>query len=593
VLQTHPFFFGDERRPLFGWLHQSDSAKTGNVGLLICSPLGYDAISSHRTLRHLAEAAAACGIPALRFDYDGSGDSAGQDIDPARVDAWLESIRMAAATLREQTGAAEIFLFGIRLGGTLALLAAQRISGVAGAVLVNPVVEGRRYLRELRALAATSAATPTSPPSGDQDVQEAAGFITTADTRQAINAMRLAGDSLQTAPFRVLLLDRTDLPADDVLANRLRHLGCNVTRRPFPGYADMLRDAHETVLPSTMIQDALTWISETPRVPTSRTDAKLADSCELDWSADGLSGCLREHAVRFGIDGTVFGILTEPPLRISSPHAPAVLLLNSGAVHHVGPNRLYVRIARLLALRGFNVLRFDLPGLGDSPAPAGQMENQPYPDWSLSTIKEAADYLHDLWGAKEIHSTGICSGAYHSLKAAAAGLPLRSIVIINPLTFFWKPGMSLDAPAYQDTAEVMRYRRTALSAASLRKLFTGGVDLVNLSGILRRYAVRRLRNAARGISRRFGIRLQDDLVTELRGIQSRNTRLRFVFAATDPGHPMLHELAGSEVRRLQSRGALTIDIIEHSDHTFTPSLAQQELLSLLARIIDAAPGRPS
>jgi alpha-beta hydrolase superfamily lysophospholipase len=591
---AQPFYFGPEQRPLFGWLHQTDGAESSDVGLLICSPLGYDAISSHRTLRHLAEAAATHGIPAMRFDYDGTGNAAGLDTDPARVRAWLDSIQCAAGVLRAQTGVRRICLFGIRLGGTLALLAAQHLQ-VADVILVNPVIEGRRYLRELRALAATSVMTAGSEPVANDDVLEAAGFITTAETRTAINEIRLAGDSLQSAPSRVLLFERTDLPHEPSLPQRLQQLGCRLTRLDFPGYADMLRDAHETVVPGKMIQDALSWIQRESNESIAAPKAPLVDGCEFSWPCGGGPGRLREEVVRFGTADTIFGVLTQRPESIddSAEGAPALLLLNSGAVHHVGPNRLYVRIARMLAIHGITVLRFDLPGLGDSPVPVGEAENQPYPPWATETVSQAAGYIAKRFPARALHSAGICSGAYHSLKAAVSGVPLRSIVVINPLTFFWKPGMSLATPAYQDTAEMMRYRRTGLSKASLLKLLTGKVDLANLAGILRRFALRRLRSAARNMGRRMGIALQDDLVTELRAVQAHGTRMHFVFATTDPGHSLLREQGGSEVEQLINRGVITINFVEHSDHTFTPRIAQQSLLSLLGRLFGGPGERQS
>jgi hypothetical protein len=151
--------------------------------------------------------------------------------------------------------------------------------------------------------------------------------------------------------------------------------------------------------------------------------------------------------------------------------------------------------------------------------------------------------------------------------------------------------MSVAAPAYQDTGEMMRYKRTALSAASLRKLFTGRVDLGHLAGILQRYTIRRVHHAARAVARRIGYTLQDDLVTELQHVAAQGTKVHFIFSTTDPGHELLQEQAAPGVRRLQRTGALTIDFIDQSDHTFTPRAAQETLLSLLARIF-TAPAQP-
>jgi predicted alpha/beta hydrolase len=48
--------------------------------LVICKPFGFEAMSAHLSVRAFAEAAAEIGIPALRFDYGGTGDS--EDLAP-------------------------------------------------------------------------------------------------------------------------------------------------------------------------------------------------------------------------------------------------------------------------------------------------------------------------------------------------------------------------------------------------------------------------------------------------------------------------------------------------------------------------------
>src|SRR5205823_1145017 len=77
-------------------------------------------------------------------------------------------------------------------------------------------------------------------------------------------------------------------------------------------------------------------------------------------------GDLREAAHLFGRGRNLVGVVTRPT-RLRAD-LPAVLLLNAGNIHRVGPNRIYVRAARSIAARGGLVCRFDFAGLGDSIA---------------------------------------------------------------------------------------------------------------------------------------------------------------------------------------------------------------------------------
>ena len=62
----------------FGWLHPA----AGNRGVVLCAPHGYEELCVHRQWASLAERLAAAGLPTLRFDYRGTGNSVGDDEEP-------------------------------------------------------------------------------------------------------------------------------------------------------------------------------------------------------------------------------------------------------------------------------------------------------------------------------------------------------------------------------------------------------------------------------------------------------------------------------------------------------------------------------
>ncbi len=134
-----------------------------------------------------------------------------------------------------------------------------------------------------------------------------------------------------------------------------------------------------------------------------------------------------ERIVTIGAAG-LFGIVAEPA---DGGGATTAVLLNAGIINHVGPSRLWVEFARRWAAGGVRTLRFDLSGLGDSPARPGQRVDQMYPPEAFDDL---ADMIKEMAGGGpgDVVLTGLCSGGYHSIEGAMA-LGVRSICVINPI----------------------------------------------------------------------------------------------------------------------------------------------------------------
>jgi len=149
-----PHYFGSTSRPLFG-IHTPSASGLGETGVLICPPMGQEALRSYRSLRLLADQLAAAGQDVLRFDYHGTGDSAGEVRDGV-PSVWLDDVRLASQHLREFTSVRRVVMVGLRLGGTLALLA--EVPAIARVILWDPILDARDYIAELTrdALDATS-----------------------------------------------------------------------------------------------------------------------------------------------------------------------------------------------------------------------------------------------------------------------------------------------------------------------------------------------------------------------------------------------------------------------------------------------------
>ena len=195
-----PFYFGRSTRPLYGVLHEARGARR-RPGVVICPPFGQEALRAHRSLRELASRLADAGLPALRFDYGGSGDSAGEPVD-ARLEGWVEDALAAVEEMREGTGEPRVALLGLRLGGSVAALAAQRCGGADALVLWEPVVDGAAHLAGLRA--AHAAWMRDHAPSASLSPDEVLGFPLPPALAADLAGLRL--DRLEAAPARRALV---------------------------------------------------------------------------------------------------------------------------------------------------------------------------------------------------------------------------------------------------------------------------------------------------------------------------------------------------------------------------------------------------
>ena len=112
--------------------------------------------------------------------------------------------------------------------------------------------------------------------------------------------------------------------------------------------------------------------------------------------------------------------------------APAVLLVNAGVIHRIGPHRLHVRLARRLAQAGHPALRMDLSGIGDSGA---LPERLSFRASSVADIRTAIDHVASADAAATVVVFGICSGADNGLAAAEADPRIVGLVLIDPPSY--------------------------------------------------------------------------------------------------------------------------------------------------------------
>jgi len=145
------FQFGTSRQPLFGAYEAPAVPRKPPAAVVICQPFGHEYIRAHRVLRNLSAALSAGGIHVLRFDYFGSGDSAGEGLD-LTVERSMADIATAIDEMKDMAGLPRVSLIGVRFGATLAAMAAASRSDIDTLLLWDPVMRGADYVRDLQDL---------------------------------------------------------------------------------------------------------------------------------------------------------------------------------------------------------------------------------------------------------------------------------------------------------------------------------------------------------------------------------------------------------------------------------------------------------
>jgi pimeloyl-ACP methyl ester carboxylesterase len=289
-----------------------------------------------------------------------------------------------------------------------------------------------------------------------------------------------------------------------------------------------------------------------------------------------------EKAIVFGPDRTLVGIWTEPrdPMPGSGP--PAVVMINSGIVHHTGIWRLHVRMARALARRGMPSLRFDLSGIGDSDNPRDAI---PLDDLTRRDVDAAIRYASETRGTERVVMMGLCSGARDSLDAAIRHRDVVGVAAIDLFAelrtwryhavHFGKRFFRLES--WKNTVSGRNQRIQDLFGAIL-----GGDDASD--------------GVDGGPGPFLGVRPvlpRNDLGEALKTLLGRRVEMLFVYSGGIGDIYNHRSQFAKALPDFATRPSLTTEFFPLADHTFSHSAQQQALIVRMVEWMEERFGRPS
>lgn len=553
---------------LFGWFGPG----TGRRGVVLCATLGYEQLSAHRPWRSLAGRIAATGCSVLSLDHPGTGDSGDEGADD--VAAWIEAIRRAVRHLREEAGAEEIVLVGLRLGATLAVLAARDLAaegeGIDRLVLLAPFATGRSYLREMTMQARSVARLPDgSPLPQEGEGLLVGGFLIGPALSADIRAIDLT--AFEAAPAPEILLAGAD-PAG--LGARFAAQGARMTALPFPGLGPLVANPLYAVAPEETFAAVIAHAAEgmAPGLAARGSHRPAPDSGSIAGAG------WREAPALFG--PSLFGILCRPdpgPAR-----RPTVLFVNAGTNVHSGWGRRTTDLARALAREGSASLRMDLRGIGDSPDRPGS-GSPLYSLDPLDDLRAALDHLEGL-DLGPVVVVGACSGAYLAFQALCREPRLKGGLLVNPYCFDWNPQDDVDAVIRNVFRSASTYAGLLRRGDAWRRLLRREIRVGAIASALARGGRERLgRTLGRWLRPRPAGGTVARRVADLR---RRGADLHLVYSAGDRGLAALHEALGRSFEGIARRLGEPVTIVAGADHDLSSAEAQARLTEAVRRLLD-------
>ena len=561
---TTPLYFGGR----FGWLHLPDPKETSPAYCaVVCSAYGQEEMCTHYGVMGLADDLARAGVPTLRFDYLGACNS---DDGEVNLLGFIEDTVRAVECVRQHAGKLPVVLIGVRLGSTVALYAMEHIAGLAGVVLMGPVLSGKIYMREVRAAAAVSRlARLDPPPSIDSgEVLNTNGFHRSGMLQRELAATDLMQVAPPTVPALVLPAPQDRLSPKIVA--KWTAAGTPVSVVPFTEYGAWMQDPtlhSNPVQAYALIKD---WIHALPAVGTFEAETSLTAATRT-LCGDGFI----EEPVRFGSHQSLFGILCIPA--DGNAEEVAALLLHEGSSYTIGNGRAYVKLARTLAQQGIASLRIDLSATGDSPA-----VNTRHPHYDLERIPEsrAALDLLERRGFPVAFAFGQCAGAYTAYQVVLADERIVGGAITNIQKFTWHYGDDIAVSFRDNKRSIKGYLRATRSKGEWKRVLKGDADVFGIARVLLKRGFAQTKHRVASMLPPAPDSETALVHAQMRRLAQRGVQLHLLFSDDDPGLTEMWMQFGRNARKLKQFAPIRMTLVPHADHHFNGSSARRRFYEL-------------
>lgn len=270
----------------------------------------------------------------------------------------------------------------------------------------------------------------------------------------------------------------------------------------------------------------------------------------------------QEQPIQFNSGGNkLFGILHS----VEKPRDKGVIFLSGWSGCRLGPHRMFVKIARELAQAGFQCLRFDFAGRGESEG------NSKATGISSMTSDAgcAIDFMQNRIGCNEYILIGICSGGKVAISRAAIDERVKGLVLWSAEPMGYLAGGMREAR--KSVSMFREYLRKLLYLQTWRKFFTGRVNF----GMVK--------NAVVGTEHASDEERREESKL-LKKFSSFRGKVQFVYGTRDPETGQAS--AGYENLCRESGISFESHRIEGANHSFYSLDWEKQVIAITTRWLD-------
>jgi len=246
------------------------------------------------------------------------------------------------------------------------------------------------------------------------------------------------------------------------------------------------------------------------------------------------------------------------------------IIIVGGPQYRAGSHRLFVKIARYLAMKGIHSFRFDLRGMGDS---SGKHPGFEFCKDDISCAIEI--FIKHEPSLEKIVLIGLCDGAF----SATLGISMQKVIglcLINP----WIINEQSEARAYIKHY----YFHRIMNPEFWQKLFSFKINpMTTLMEIFQKWRTSKISPKDQSLEYQFHNRLSSSLVAIL-----------FLISSNDlTGQAFLEVSKDKYWASILKRDNVSLQIIRGADHTFSTQAHSDQLFAKLGDWITQITDLPS